>query len=96
MSRSVADFLYEETEFEIEYKKIFSDKVIDDNLLENNYDYNLSEAEKIRFENSQKEKKLLKLFNEFKNESNKFGFLFKLNFLDFCEFVGQESIFLNK
>lgn len=97
MSRSVADFLYEESEFEKEYKNIFSDKVEEESSaadieLENQ----IIENEKQRTLNLKKQRNLQKLFTEFKNESNKFGFLLKLNFFDFCEFVGESHIFIEK
>lgn len=94
MSRSVADYLVKEDEFEKEYKKNFCDKIVDENensphnMLEEEYQKELEDEQK-----NLKINKLYKYFLEIKKECVNMGYLQNMSFLNFCNLIGEKNIF---
>lgn len=88
MSRSVADFLVKENEFEIEYKKNFSDHFSSDIDSEASVDsFSIQMENKLYLQN--RKKKVYQLFCELKQQCNSMGLLQKVNFFDFCLFINE-------
>jgi hypothetical protein len=95
MSRSVADYLVKEHEYENEYKKNFYDKVLDDsensasNNLEDDYFNEIDES----IQNNIKINKLHNYFLDMKNNCLKMGYLQNMSFYDFCCLIGEKNLF---
>lgn len=91
MSRSVADYLVKEHEYENEYKKNFYDKVLDDseNSAEDDYFNEIDES----IQNNIKINKLHNYFLDMKNNCLKMGYLQNMSFYDFCCLIGEKNLF---
>lgn len=90
MSRSIADYLVQENNYEDEYKRNFSDYLSSDSESTTSV---VSEdcVNDLRLKNMRK-KKVEKLYAEFITEAHSLGLLAKVNFFHFCNLIKEVEL----
>jgi hypothetical protein len=90
MSRSIADFLVQENNYEDEYKRNFSDYFTSDSESTHSiFDDPVREYQ----EKQHRLERARKFYNEFILVSRSYGFLNNATLYDFCKLIGQEDVF---
>jgi hypothetical protein len=89
MSRSIADYLVQENNYEDEYKRNFSDYLSSDS--ESTTSVPDDFVNDLRLKNMRK-KKVEKLYTEFITEAHSLGLLAKVNFFHFCNLIKEVEL----
>ncbi len=93
MSRNIADYLYEEIQFDEEYKKNFSDKIIevDENEVKKE-EYRQLEEYRQQMKMEEEYQKYFDMFYNMKSDLNEYGICSKLNYIQFLKLIRKTDL----